>query len=563
MKSLAGLSALVAFSASALSAFAAPTASVSTVTATTVSTPATSSAPGAVCTSPQNFTSPDPTFNYTERYRPQFHFSSSTGWINDPNGLVAYNGSFHLFFQYEPTALHPVNIEWGHAISTDLIHWEELGVAISSEGQYNIYSGSAVIDYSNTAGFGADAMVAIYTATDKITNRQAQAIAYSTDAGRSFTKYNNGTPVLDINSTSFRDPKVTWEGDHWLMTAVLASEHKVTFYSSSDLKNWTHLSDFGPGGGPVGGEFECPDKTEFADPQNPEQNKTVLIINTNPGGLYGSSGTFYFVGDYNSTTGFTPDGKGPRWFDYGADSYATVTWNNLPASVAGPIALPWMNSWAYGQEIPTYPFRSSQAIPRRLTLRDVNGTNMLHQEPVCTLDKLTTAPYQELYGLSTDSAKSLNVSGKSLRIEAVLKLNNASTGGLNVRVGQNETTAIGYNTTSQEVYVDRRHSGVSCFNETFAAVHSAPFALEADGILKLQILVDWASVEVFASSTGAGQVVLTDLIFPDPSSQGIELFATGGGEVELISLKSSGIASIWTGDRANETGVECSYSDWW
>ena len=248
---------------------------------------------------------------YTEAYRPQFHFSPEKNWMNDPNGLVYYQGEYHMFFQYNPSGDTWGNMSWGHAVSTDLVHWTQLPLAIPQDDKNMIFSGSAVIDKDNTTGFGQPgnpAMVAIYTAADKATGKQSQALAYSTDKGRTFTKY-SGNPVLDIGSNNFRDPKVFWyeAGHEWLMSAALSDQHKVTFYSSPDLKTWTHLSDFGPAGA-TGGAWECPDLFPLPDPANPGKQKWVLTVNLNPGGIAGGSGVQYFTGSFDGTT-FASDDK--------------------------------------------------------------------------------------------------------------------------------------------------------------------------------------------------------------------------------------------------------------
>ncbi|MDQ0632836.1 fructan beta-fructosidase [Arthrobacter pascens] len=248
---------------------------------------------------------------YSETYRPQFHFTPAKNWMNDPNGLVYYQGEYHMFFQYNPSGDTWGNMSWGHAVSTDLVHWTELPLAIPQDDKDMIFSGSAVIDKDNTTGFGRPgnpAMVAIYTAADKATGKQSQALAYSTDKGRTFTKY-AGNPVLDIGSNNFRDPKVFWyeAGHEWLMSAALSDQHKVAFYSSPDLKTWTHLSDFGPAGA-TGGAWECPDLFPLPDPANPGKQKWVLMVNISPGGIAGGSGVQYFTGNFDGTT-FTSDDK--------------------------------------------------------------------------------------------------------------------------------------------------------------------------------------------------------------------------------------------------------------
>ena len=241
---------------------------------------------------------------YQELFRPQFHFTPAQNWMNDPNGLVYDNGEYHLFYQYNPFGNTWGNMSWGHAVSKDLVHWTQLPVAIPAEGDELIFSGSAVVDKDNTAGFGAGAMVAIYTSARP--NSQAQSLAYSLDHGRTWTKY-AGNPVLDIGSAEFRDPKVFWyaAGHKWVMAVSKAQEHKIALYSSTNLKTWTHMSDFGPAND-TNGAWECPDL--FPLQLDGGQTKWVLVVNINPGGIAGGSGTQYFVGDFDGTT-FTAENR--------------------------------------------------------------------------------------------------------------------------------------------------------------------------------------------------------------------------------------------------------------
>ncbi|MEU1365134.1 GH32 C-terminal domain-containing protein [Streptomyces sp. NPDC005803] len=248
----------------------------------------------------------------TETYRPQFHYTPQKNWMNDPNGLVYYQGEYHLFYQYNPNGDSWGDMSWGHAVSTDLVHWKELPLALSHDDKEMVFSGSAVVDRNNTTGFGTKdnpPMVAIYTSHDKSTGTQAQSIAYSTDRGRTFTKY-DGNPVIDIGSKEFRDPKVQWYAPtkSWLMTVSLSTEHKVLFYSSKNLKDWQPLSEFGPAGA-TGGVWECPDLFPLAVDGDRKKIKWVLVVNINPGGIAGGSGAQYFVGDFDGTK-FTAEDKG-------------------------------------------------------------------------------------------------------------------------------------------------------------------------------------------------------------------------------------------------------------
>nr|WP_270889189.1 glycoside hydrolase family 32 protein [Pedococcus sp. 5OH_020] len=248
---------------------------------------------------------------YTERYRPQFHYTPAKNWMNDPNGLVFYEGEYHLFYQYNPSGNQWGNMSWGHAVSPDLVHWTQLPVAIPQDDQSMVFSGSAVVDKDNTSGFGTKehpAMVAVYTRLDKATGIQAQALAYSTDRGRTFTKYADN-PVLDIGSRDFRDPKVFWyePGHEWIMSVALSAERKVRFYRSSNLKKWEHLSDFGPAGA-TGGVWECPDLFPLPVDGDSKKTKWVLLVNINPGGIAGGSANQYFTGTFDGTR-FVSDDK--------------------------------------------------------------------------------------------------------------------------------------------------------------------------------------------------------------------------------------------------------------
>ncbi|MDX3225165.1 GH32 C-terminal domain-containing protein [Streptomyces sp. ME19-01-6] len=249
---------------------------------------------------------------YSETYRPQFHFTPEKNWMNDPNGLVYYKGEYHLFYQYNPGGNSWGDMSWGHAVSTDLVHWKQLPLALSHDDKEMVFSGSAVVDWNNTTGFGTKKnppMVAVYTSAYKDGGKQAQSLAYSTDRGRTWTKY-QGNPVIDIGSKEFRDPKVQWYAPtkSWLMTVSLSTEHKVRFYSSKNLKDWKQLSEFGPAGA-TGGVWECPDLFPLAVDGDENNIKWVLVVNISPGGIAGGSAAQYFIGDFDGRK-FTPEGKG-------------------------------------------------------------------------------------------------------------------------------------------------------------------------------------------------------------------------------------------------------------
>ena len=274
---------------------------------------------------------------YQETYRPQLHFTPEKNWNNDPNGLIFHNGEYHLFYQYNPEGKVWGNMSWGHAVSTDLVHWKHLPLAIPYSPSEHIFNGAVVVDKDNTAGFGAGAMVAVYTSRFLPSDKQAQSLAYSHDNGRTWTKY-DGNPVLDINSRDFRDPKVVWDAKagHWLMYLVLAADRKVVFYSSPNLKDWKLLSTFGPANA-TGGVWECPDLFPLKVKETGE-TKWVLIVNINPGGYAGGSGAQYFIGEWDGTkftaenvkTGTPPDPAGTVFEDF-ESGYDGWTVTNDPA----------------------------------------------------------------------------------------------------------------------------------------------------------------------------------------------------------------------------------------
>jgi len=472
-----------------------------------------------------------------ERFRPRFHYSPAENWLNDPNGLVWYDGEYHLFYQYNPEGTDWGNMSWGHAVSPDLQRWEELPVAIACSEKEQIFSGSIVVDHENTSGFGMagnPAMVAVYTSCYPGTGLQAQSLAFSTDRGRTWTPY-EANPVLDIGSNEFRDPKVFWydEGGYWVMAVVLAVDHIVQFYRSDDLKDWQHLSDFGPANA-VGGVWEVPDLFELPVDGDPENTKWVLVVNLNPGGIAGGSGAQFFIGDFDGKQ-FTAEnivGEGVRdlaaydWLDYGADHYAVISFNDIPGGER--VLIGWMNNWEYAGGIPTTSFRGSLSLPRTYRLATVNGQVRLIQQPVTSISSLRepNAGIELRDSLIQEGVTPLpeRAHGDTLEIRAEFTLGSAERFGLHVRAGEHQRTVVGYDARSASLFVNRRASGAVEFHEAFPGVHRGPLAAEGD-LVRMTIYVDRASVEVFG---GRGECVITDQIFPDGDSQAVSLFAEGG-----------------------------------
>ena len=274
-----------------------------------------------------------------EKYRPLYHHTPAYGWMNDPNGMFYKDGVWHLYFQHNPYGSTWGNLSWGHSTSTDLVHWQYEGDPVMPDAWGLIFSGSSVVDTDNTAGFGPGAIVAFYTSAKSTPwgDVQMQSMAYSTDDGKSFTRY-EGNPILTSTERDFRDPKVFWyaPGKHWVM--LLAVGQQMQIFSSKNLKEWKHESDFGLKHGAHGGVWECPDLVELPI-EGTKEKRWVLICNLNPGGPFGGSATQYFVGTFDGKKFTNQFPTKTKWMDYGKDHYATVTFSNAPDGRC--VALGW------------------------------------------------------------------------------------------------------------------------------------------------------------------------------------------------------------------------------
>ena len=474
----------------------------------------------------------------TDAYRPAYHFTPARNWINDPNGLVYLDAEYHLFYQYNPFGDRWGHMSWGHAISRDLVHWQELPVAIPEDQDYMIFSGSIVVDERNTSGFGKDGgapLVAVYTGYQRSAAKiQNQQLAYSNDKGRTWTKY-AGNPVLDLGLTEFRDPKVFWyaPSSEWIMAAVLSDLRKVTFYGSKDLKAWHHLGDFGPAGA-VDGAWECPDLFAVPVTNSPADTRWVLKVDVFKSTKAGGSGAQYFVGIFDGQTFIEEPGGTAQPVDYGKDFYAAASWSNIPASDGRHLWIGWMNNHAYAQDTPTAPWRGAMSVPRVVSLRRTGTGYEILQSPVEELARLRSHHLRlanvPLMGRHRTDSASTAIASKpenSQELLTTLCAGDAQEFGLKLRVGPHEQTVISYNIESQRLFIDRTHSGRIDFSDEFAGRQSAPVAL-TDGCISLHVLLDRSSVEVFA---GNGERVLTEQIFPAATSTGLRAYAKGGTAV--------------------------------
>jgi sucrose-6-phosphate hydrolase SacC (GH32 family) len=490
---------------------------------------------------------------YQQPYRPQYHFSPREHWTNDPNGLVYFEGEYHLFYQYNPFGDVWGHMSWGHAVSPDLVHWQELPVALPEEDGIMIFTGSTVVDTRNTSGFCAKAqpcLVAVYTghtpATASHTALQTQNLAYSNDRGRTWTKY-RANPVLNLNMADFRDPHVFWseQARRWVMAVALPDEHKVAFFGSADLKRWDRLSEFGPAGA-TGGQWECPTMVELPLEGDTRRTRWVLKVGLNPGGIQGGSGEQYFVGSFDGTR-LINENPAPvtLWTDYGKDCYCALTFNGIPRTHV-PIMMGWMNNWQYASKVPTQPWRGQMTIPRRLALEALPEGIRLVQEPVEDVALLR----DRHFAWQGESAAELNrmlsaqsMPGRSFELRATVEPGGGQDVGWKLLADGGTFTEVGYSRARGEVFVDRTHSGVTDFSKDFPARTSAPLQT-GDAPLRLTMLVDRSTLEVFAQG---GRVAITNLLYPPPGANGIEFFSRGGKPgritVDLWTLKSAWMQS--------------------
>ncbi|RYU90148.1 glycoside hydrolase family 32 protein [Mucilaginibacter terrigena] len=481
------------------------------------------------------------TIPYNEPYRPQAHFSPKEKWMNDPNGMVYYKGTYHLFFQHYPAATVWGPMHWGHAVSKDLVHWKQLPIALYPDKLGYIFSGSVVVDERNTSGFGTKdkpAMIAIFTHHDPKGEKagsakfQNQSIAYSLDEGLTWTKY-KGNPVLkNPGIKDFRDPKVFWysPGSKWIMS--LATKDRITFYSSPDLKTWKKESEFGQVLGAHGGVWECPDL--FPLKINGKEY-WVLLVSINPGGPNKGSATQYFVGHFDGGK-FTPIGSQTKWIDFGPDNYAGVTFGNTGNR---KVFMGWMSNWLYANQVPTLKWRNAMTIPRELSLKLTAGDIWLTSYPVEELEKIVAKTIKVDAGLL---AKDNNVFSviKQTPAQYLLKFNTLAIKDYAVILSNTagERLIVGFDAKNSRYYIDRTKAGLSTFSKQFAGKSYAP-RLSLSPTSNFELLVDASSVELFADG---GLSSMTGVYFPKKPYTRLSIVNNG---MEIEKLQIQPLKSIW------------------
>lgn len=495
----------------------------------------------------------------TDFYRPSYHHTPSYGWMNDPNGMFYKDGVYHLCYQYNPYGSKWGNMHWGHAISRDLIHWKEVEPTIARDPMGHIFSGSAVIDKDGTANYGKDAIVALYTsASDK--NGQIQCMAYSTDGGYTFHKY-PGNPVLTPfdGLKDFRDPKVFWYAPlkKWYM--IVSADKEMRFYSSPNLRDWTYVSAFGQGYGAQPNQFECPDFFQLPVDGNPNKKKWVMIVNINPGCLFGGSATEYFIGDFDGKN-FVCDSKPSvaKFLDYGKDHYATVTFSGVQDRVLG---IAWMSNWQYANVTPIRQYRGANTLPREFKLfTGKDGQIYMSSNVVPEVAGLrkTFKRLPDLVIAQGKDSKNLSSSKENaFEMEMDVTPGDAAKTGFILYNEKGEKVNIYFDMKAGRLVMDRTESGRTKFGEKaeahkiekefdlhehreikepfrklnsvnykndFALGTWAPLSLCDSKTYHLDVFVDKCSIEIFVND---GRIAMTNLVFPTQPYTSVKFYSDG------------------------------------
>ena len=484
-------------------------------------------------------------------YHPSYHHTPPYGWMNDPNGMFYKDGTYHLYYQYNPFGSHCGNMYWGHATSRDLIHWQTHEPALARDTLGHIFSGSAVIDRMGIAGFGKDAILAYYTAHRSLGGKQwqAQCLAYSTDNGMTYTKY-QGNPILTPfdGVADFRDPKVFWYAPREAWYMIVSADKEMRFYRSEDLKKWDYVSAFGEGYGARPNQFECPDFFELPMPETGER-KWVMLVNINPGCPFGGSATEYFIGTFDGET-FTPDTKPEvaRWLDFGKDHYAFVTFHGVKERILG---MPWTSNWQYANVTPFKQSRGMNGLPRELFLFSSAGRSYVGSRPareVTTLRReqilqpdLMLGDSVLFFNLMKDYAEDFELELEFTPDPAVERV------GFTLLNEEGDSLPVYLDMKQGRVVMDRTRSGITDFGEKatpheresgdwrqreglnyhndFALSTWAPLELCVRRSYRLRLFIDRSLAELFVED---GRIAMTNLIFPHSPYTSLRLFSEGG-----------------------------------
>lgn len=461
---------------------------------------------------------------YTEKYRPQYHYTPAHRWMGDPSGLIKHNGKYLAY-------------NWGAAESDNLVYWTELNrsAIVDVPKGRSTFTGSTVVDKWNTLGYGKDAMAAIFTGFHQDTKKQAQDIAISTDGGKTYHYY-DGNPVLDIWSTEFRDPTVIYDekAQRWVMVVAKALEKKVAFYGSKDLKDWEWLSDFGPLGD-QDRSWECPDIFRLPLDGDPKNMKWVLVVSVN------WAREQYFIGNFDGTT-FTADDPDqyPLYIDQGLDYYASRVFQNYDNADDPVYTIGWVCTWDYAQTQPSEWGKGIWSVPREYTLRTTSDGPRLFQTPLPALTQLRENPYNFSGTLKTGitELKPIAQMNNIYELEAEFEIKGSAPCGFYLCQGDGRKLVLSYDPQSQNLTLDRTNVSDAEIPK-FERMSFAHVPMK-DGKLLLNIFVDKATVEIFANN---GAAVLTALTYPSEIQTGASIFSMDRSN--SVRLNAWPLKSIW------------------
>ena len=441
-------------------------------------------------------------------FRPKFHFTPPTMWMNDPNGLVYENKTYHLFYQYNPFSNLWGPMHWGHAISSDLLKWQHLPLALYPDELGTIFSGSAVYDSLNTSGFGDNGKYPIVTMFTHNGQSQQQSIAYSID-GVNFFKYKENPVIVNPGIKDFRDPKVFLNnvGKCWGM--VVSCGDRVMFYSSPDLKKWEKSGEFGPNVNNAMGVWECPD---FFPMKIGDIEVWILLVSMVMPTDKGGSRIRYFIGRFNGNK-FLCDklGNEPLWLDEGFDNYAGVTYNNT----VDRILIGWENNWQYAKSAPTTEFRGVLTLPRKLSLIDTELSGL----------RLACLPVN-LENYISDVAPLAN--GADISDESFwLTIKGCGTSEIILSNSEGQSLKFGVN-KKNELFVDRSHAGETAFSTIFASSLYGKKSARRHfrGSYRLEAIFDVSTLELFIDE---GTLSMSIVVFPSSAYSTVNI----SGDVKI------------------------------
>ena len=460
-------------------------------------------------------------------YRPAYHYSPAAGNLADPNGLVLYEGEYHLFHQQDGT--------WGHAISSDMVHWKRQETALEHDAQGLAMSGSCVVDGADTSGLvKGGGMVAVYTSTE---GGEAQSLAYSSDRGRTWQRFSGNPVIPNGGRKDFRDPKVFWHEDSKAWVMIVSAGDHVSLLRSTDLKAWTHASDFGQGIGSHAAVWECPDLFPLTDSSD-GRTRWVMTLSVGANEETAGSTAQYFIGDFDGSV-FFPEDRETRFTDAGQDFYAAQSFEHVEGR---RVWMAWLGNWNYPYSLPTGDWRGEMSIPRELSLTTVGGRRTLIQRPVPELDALR-GKATDLAGLKAiDTVTDLGT-GRTVEIDLTLDVSQASEAWLGLARGEvdgkTQEVRVGVNVSTATLYLDRTDGGLTQVEGKDEGTRT-DFALRREAryhptgsTVRLHLYLDRSSLEVFVDD---GATVGSLLVFTAPSCQEIVLGAKGTATITSGSL---------------------------